>query len=245
MLNQRFDLHLRSRLTLTLSSLLLTAAAFTGCSGAGPAKSEMTKAIGALEAARKTNCPHDSLTLAEQNYNESKLLFDEGDYDKARDKASVAEKLAQEALKASGGKPCELPSTEVKSEVERDFPPEINPPAEVESEEVEEMKVVYFDFDSSQLSPETIVTLDQNLLWIEANSEQSVVLEGHCDVRGSTEYNIALSERRALAVEGYLLKSGVTPERVKVEPYGSERPVSMRRDAEGHRLNRRVEFRAR
>ena len=232
MSHQPFCMHLRSRLTLTLASSLLLAAALTGCSGAGPAKSEMTKAIGALEAARKTNCPHDSLTLAEQNYNESKRLFDEGDYDKARDKAS-------------GGKPCELPATDVKSEADRDFPPEINPPAEVESEEVEEMKVVYFDFDSSQLSPETIVTLDQNLLWIEANSSQSVVLEGHCDVRGSTEYNIALSERRALAVEGYLLKSGVAPERVKVEPYGSERPVSMRRDAEGHRLNRRVEFRAR
>ena len=227
-------------LKLTLISAL---ALNLGCGGMGPAKSEMSQAVRSLEAARKTNCAHDSLSLAEATYQESKRLFDEGDYDQARAKARVADQLAKEALKASGGKPCELPTQEVATKSESElFPPEINPPAEVETKEVEEMQVVYFAFDSSSLSPETLVQLDKNLEWINANPSEVVILEGHCDARGTEAYNLALSERRALSVQGYLLKSGVPADNLDVVPFGSQYPASTRLDSEGHRLNRRVEF---
>ena len=217
----------------------------SGCGGAGPAKSEMTKAVTALEGARKTRCPHKSLPLAEKAYEDSKRLFDEGKYDEARAKARVAQHLSAEVIKASGGKPCEAPS-DVKSEGESElFPPEINPPEAVVAEEVPEMQTVYFAFDSSQLTAETLDTLERNLTWIKANGDSRVELGGHCDSRGSSEYNVALSERRANAVEGYLLKSGVSPDRLEVVPYGSERLSSHRQDEVGHKQNRRVEFKVR
>ena len=81
--------------------------------------------------------------------------------------------------------------------------------------------------------------------WIKANGDSQVELGGHCDSRGSSEYNVALSERRANAVEGYLLKSGVSPDRLEVVPYGSERLSSHRQDEVGHKQNRRVEFKVR
>ena len=217
----------------------------SACGGSGPAKSEMTKAVSALEGARKTRCPHKSLPLAEKAYEDSKRLFDEGKYDEARAKARVAQHLSAEVLKSNGGKPCEAPS-EVKSEGESElFVPETNPPEDVVAAEVPEMETVYFAFDSAQLSPETMQTLELNLNWIRQNGESRIELGGHCDSRGSSDYNIALSERRASAVEGYLLKSGVAPERLEVVAYGSEQPASYRQDSAGHKLNRRVEFKAR
>jgi len=228
-----------------LLSLPLSLMFLSGCGGAGPAKSEMTKAVSSLELARKTRCPHESLPIAEKAYEDSKRLFDEGKYDEARAKARVAQRLSAEVTQSNGGKPCEDPNA-VKSEGESElFPPEINPPEEVTAEEVPEMKTVYFAFDSSALTPETMETLEQNIVWMKANEESSVELGGHCDSRGSSDYNIALSERRARAVEGYILKSGVAPDRLEVVAYGSERLASQRLDAEGHKRNRRVEFKAR
>lgn len=228
-----------------LISATLSLLFFGGCGGAGPAKSEMTKAVTSLELARKTRCPHESLPIAEKAYEDSKRLFDEGKYDESRAKARVAQRLSAEVLQSNGGKPCEAP-TEVKAQGDAElFPPEINPPKEVTAEAVPEMETVFFAFDSSQLTPETMATLEQNITWIKANPEVSVELGGHCDSRGSSDYNIALSERRAKAVEGYLLKSGVSPDRLEAVAYGSERLASQRLDEEGHKRNRRVEFKAR
>lgn len=227
--------------TLMLLALLVMSA----CGGAGPAKSEMTKAVTSLESARKTKCPHESMALAEKAYEDSKRLFDEEKYDEARAKARVAQRLSEEVTKSNGGKPCEAPA-EVKAQGDAElFPPERNPPQDVVAESVPDMETVYFTFDSSQLTPETIATLEQNLMWMKANGDARIELGGHCDSRGSSDYNIALSERRANAVEGYLLKSGIAPDRLEAVPYGSERPASQRLDEEGYKRNRRVEFKVR
>ena len=224
--------------------LVLGALSLSACGGAGKAKGSLTSAVEALELARKTGCPHESLPLAERTYEEAKRLLDEGKYEESEAKSRVARQLAQEAARANGGQPCATaPATAVYPSSDA-FPPEPVVPTS-EAEDVEEMRVVYFQYDSAQLTEESIAVIEMNLRWLRAHPERQVELGGHCDVRGTAEYNIALSERRAGAVRGYLLKSGVSEQGVSVVGYGSEALVSFREDEEGHRLNRRVEFKVR
>jgi peptidoglycan-associated lipoprotein len=231
------------RAPLLVAALSLAALSLTACGGAGRAKGSLASAVESLELARKTGCPHESLPLAEKTYEEAKRLLDEGKYNESEAKSRVARHLAQEAARANGGQPCAAAPTAV-SPVTDAFPPEPVVPTS-EAEQVEEMRVVYFKYDSAQLTEEAIAGIEMNLRWLRAHPDRQVELGGHCDVRGTAEYNIALSERRAQAVRGYLLKSGVEESGLSVVGYGSEALVSFREDEEGHRLNRRVEFKAR
>jgi len=232
------------RASLRWATLALLALSLAACGGAGRAKGSLTSAVEALELARKTGCPHESLPLAERTYEEAKRLLEEGKYEESEAKSRVARQLAQEAARASGGQPCPAEAVTVVSPATDAFPPEATAPTS-EAAAVEEMRVVYFKYDSAQLTAESIATIERNLRWLRAHPDKQVELGGHCDVRGTAEYNIALSERRADAVRGYLLKSGVPEQAMSVVGYGSEAQVSFREDEEGHRLNRRVEFKVR
>lgn len=103
--------------------------------------------------------------------------------------------------------------------------------------------VVYFAYDRSTIGvseQHKVETLAKHLL---ANPNYYVVIEGHCDVRGSDEYNRALGERRALAVHDYLITLGVAPTRIRTLSYGEERPaVPNATTEEQHARNRRAEF---
>jgi len=104
------------------------------------------------------------------------------------------------------------------------------------------LEAVYFDYDAFTLQPVARQTLERNATWLQANPMVKVVIEGHCDERGSDEYNLALGERRALAVKSYLTTLGVTDVRLATVSYGEERPA-----VEGHgetawSRNRRAEF---
>ncbi|MGM0594083.1 MAG: peptidoglycan-associated lipoprotein Pal [Pseudomonadota bacterium] len=103
-------------------------------------------------------------------------------------------------------------------------------------------RVFYFGFDSSELSTSDRDALEQHARLLNANPEVSVVLEGHADERGSREYNLALGERRAKAVEQVLNLLGVAGEQIQVISFGEERPVALGHDEEAWRLNRRVEL---
>ena len=99
---------------------------------------------------------------------------------------------------------------------------------------------VYFTFDSPRLEPATLQTLEERLPQLRSSADQ-IELHGHCDVRGDDEYNLALSLRRAQAVQRYLQQSGISEGRITAQPYGRELPDSFLETEEGHRLNRRVE----
>jgi peptidoglycan-associated lipoprotein len=88
-----------------------------------------------------------------------------------------------------------------------------------------EDQVVYFDFDRSSVSSKYYALLDQHAAFLVKNPGQSVVIEGHCDSRGTPEYNIALGERRAKSVETYLMNAGVSASQVSVVSYGEEKPI--------------------
>ena len=87
---------------------------------------------------------------------------------------------------------------------------------------------VYFDFDSSVLTAETVDTLNNQATYLQENNEQ-IVVAGHADERGTREYNIGLGERRANAVATYLESKGIAEERIEVVSYGKDKPA-----VEGH-----------
>lgn len=103
-------------------------------------------------------------------------------------------------------------------------------------------RVVYFDFDRSEILPEYRELLDQHARFLVDNPLASVRLEGHTDERGSREYNIGLGERRAQSVRQIMMLQGVTAGQLSTVSYGEERPAVLGSDDEAWALNRRVEL---
>lgn len=105
-----------------------------------------------------------------------------------------------------------------------------------------ETRVIYFDFDSSVIKSEFQNVLAAHAEYIAGHPDITVVLEGHADERGSREYNIALGERRAKAVQQVLTLQGVAQKQLQVISFGEERPVALGHDESAWSLNRRVEL---
>ncbi|HHJ39003.1 MAG: hypothetical protein AXA67_11005 [Methylothermaceae bacteria B42] len=103
-------------------------------------------------------------------------------------------------------------------------------------------KVIYFDFDSAQVRGEDIPVIQAHAKYLLENPQVKVVLEGHTDERGSREYNVALSEARAIAVAKIFELQGVPSTQVSVVPYGEEKPVALGHNEEAWSKNRRVEI---
>lgn len=99
---------------------------------------------------------------------------------------------------------------------------------------------VFFALDSSVLSSEAQATLARQADWLKANGSVNVVVEGHCDERGTREYNLALGERRATAAKSYLVSTGVSTARVSTISYGKERPAVAGSDEASWSQNRRA-----
>lgn len=103
-------------------------------------------------------------------------------------------------------------------------------------------RVVHFDYDSSDLSAEDYQTLQAHAQFLMANANSKVALTGHTDERGTREYNMALGERRAKAVQSYLITNGVNPQQLEAVSYGKEAPVNPGHDESAWKENRRVEI---
>ena len=101
---------------------------------------------------------------------------------------------------------------------------------------------IYFDFDRSELKPEAQANLKKKAEWLRKNPKFIVRIEGHCDERGTNEYNLALGERRANAAKKYLMELGVPDNRLRTISYGEERPADPGHDEEAWHKNRRDEF---
>lgn len=99
---------------------------------------------------------------------------------------------------------------------------------------------VFFGFDRSNLSAEAVKVLRVQADYLKANPEKKIVIEGHTDDRGTREYNLALGERRAVAVKNYLISRGVDANRVRVISYGRERPAVVGANEAAWSQNRRA-----
>lgn len=98
---------------------------------------------------------------------------------------------------------------------------------------------VFFDFDKSDLTPDSRATVERWAAWLKQYPSVTVTIEGHCDERGTREYNIGLGERRADATRRYLVALGVNPDRVGTVSYGKERPVCVTSNESCWSQNRR------
>lgn len=103
-------------------------------------------------------------------------------------------------------------------------------------------KVVNFEFDRSEVRSEFYEVIKLNADYMSLNSAANITIEGHCDERGTREYNLALGERRANAVKNALIAEGVSPSRINVISYGEERPVDAAHNETAWAKNRRAEF---
>jgi peptidoglycan-associated lipoprotein len=101
---------------------------------------------------------------------------------------------------------------------------------------------VFFEFDKATVRDDQKEALNQNLAWLKRNSQSKITVEGHCDERGATEYNLALGERRAKAVKDYLVAAGVPADRLATVSYGEERPFVLGHDESAWKWNRRGHF---
>lgn len=101
---------------------------------------------------------------------------------------------------------------------------------------------IFYEFDSSALNTEAQEQLRQNAVWMRNNTSRPVTIEGHCDERGTDEYNIALGERRANSAKEYLTTLGIGSSRLSTVSYGEERPFDPGHNEEAWAKNRRAHF---
>jgi len=102
--------------------------------------------------------------------------------------------------------------------------------------------LIHFDYDKANIRPEDASILDQKVAILQANPNLRIRISGHCDERGSDEYNLALGNRRATAAKQYLVSHGIEAQRIETVSYGEERPLAQGHDEAAWAQNRRDEF---
>ena len=105
-----------------------------------------------------------------------------------------------------------------------------------------ELGDVFYAYDSSVLDAASRSQLEENVQWMMENPNASIIIEGHCDERGTSEYNMALGERRAESVKSYMVNAGVDISRMQTVSYGEERPFDPGHDEAAWAKNRRAHF---
>jgi peptidoglycan-associated lipoprotein len=141
--------------------------------------------------------------------------------------------------------PAPAPPTKEATETFPSQPVDKAPVVEPSIEELNRrgvLQTVYFGYDSSDLNDEARQVLVANAEWLKANAGRKIRIEGHCDERGTVEYNLSLGERRAAAVRDYLSSLGVESSRVRIVSYGKERPADPGHGEQAWGKNRRGEF---
>ena len=136
-------------------------------------------------------------------------------------------------------------STEASARVTVNVPPP--PPRPVTPLSVEEafgrmVRGAFFDFDKADIRPDGRVALTQTAEFLRQYPKARVLIEGHCDERGSTEYNLGLGDRRALAAKDFLVSVGIAANRIETISYGKERPFCTESNEDCWQLNRRAHF---
>jgi peptidoglycan-associated lipoprotein len=101
---------------------------------------------------------------------------------------------------------------------------------------------IHFEYDSPTLTDEARATLEKHALWLQGRRDVRVTVEGHCDERGTVDYNLALGEQRARAARDYLVSLGIAAERVRIVSFGKERPLEPGHDEAAWAKNRRAHF---
>jgi|JI10StandDraft_1071094.scaffolds.fasta_scaffold188859_2 peptidoglycan-associated lipoprotein len=216
-----------------------------GCGG--PPTKNLTEAQTALNGAiLAKKCAPEDYAAAERMYAKAQTLSAQGKYDEAQKAADAAKKLADKARQKAEERRAECfgakdeglgkNGTDVEEFIDR------SAPGLGEGVAIDGLKTIYYDFNAAELTSESKDTMQRNAAWLNANPDARVILEGHCDSRGSAEYNLALGEKRGFSARNYLKQLGVDVGRLEVVSYGEERPAEGGEDEGAFARNRRVEF---
>ena len=211
-----------------------------------PLRSEVQEARAVLEEAiAKVEIAEtaEEMAVAEEikkMAEEAVAKVEKGEPDAPEKVLIVKEKIKEEPSKEEPSK--EEPSAVVEKKAPKEAVTIIAAPLEEVAVPIEELGIVYFDYDKSNIKPEFTSIIQSNFEWLINNPDIRVQLEGHCDERGTNEYNLALGERRARSVLNYLLRLGASPEQFSIVSFGEERPVALGQNETAWQKNRRVEF---
>ncbi|MBX2811752.1 MAG: OmpA family protein [Myxococcales bacterium] len=226
----------------TSLAILLTAASVAGCAKK-TADLELGLADQALQKAIARNaqeCAPDQYQAAEQRLADARRLAEEGDVDEAKRIAQEAESIALQALDAS---PPGCDTVFAQNDVSEPTSTFGEDASRIVDDLSEALGTIYFDYNQYVIREESKQSLTEVASLLRQVPNTTLDIEGHCDVRGSTEYNLHLGERRARSVMKYLLAQGVDPDQVRTISYGEERPVDFGSTESAHAANRRAELR--
>ncbi len=101
---------------------------------------------------------------------------------------------------------------------------------------------IYFDYDRAVVREDARATLEGNADWLKKFRTAKILVEGHCDERGTEEYNLALGEKRAKSAQDYLLSLGIASDRIRIISYGKSQPINPGHDESAWQMNRRAQF---
>ncbi len=214
-----------------------------------PPKMEIDAAEDALSDLDKTkDCAPETYQAAKTTMDRARALLKEERYEEARTELIAARKLAEKAFAECDEKAkrdAEEAARAAKLQRDAKEAELAARPMEIPAEQPAgppKMVTVYFGFNNSDVADEARDSLVANAEYLRAHAGLRIQLEGHCDERGSTEYNLTLGERRALAIKQYLTKIGIDPDRLQIISYGEERTADSGQTEEAHARNRRAEF---
>jgi peptidoglycan-associated lipoprotein len=173
--------------------------------------------------------------------------------------ASLAAAAACHKNKPPVARPAPPPPTPTTAPAQPPAPPEpMREPTSVPAEPVRDdaiasaslddlnrnspLKPVFYELDSSDVSPAGQKVLDENATVLKRYPAWAITIEGHCDERGTAEYNLALGERRAVAARAYLVAQGISADRLRIISYGKEFPFDPGHDESAFAKNRRAHF---
>jgi peptidoglycan-associated lipoprotein len=211
----------------------------------GPPRKALADAQAALtDAYEASECAPEEYAAARKMLDKAQEASDAGDYDRAQELAVTARDLARKAAQSAKDN---YERCKRKKEAVADTEPEEDDEAaallQPEFGEEWQLQTVYFGFNVAQIEAEAQRLLKRNAEWMLKNGTVRVTIAGHCDERGSTEYNLALGESRAGTVKKYLISQGVPPDRLAIISYGEEVPIEAGGDEQAYARNRRAEFR--
>jgi len=135
-------------------------------------------------------------------------------------------------------------SAAASTRVTVELPVAVSAPPALSDQEFFQKRIqdLFFDYDKFNIRSDQLSVADANIRALKERPNLKVMIEGHCDERGSEKYNLALGDRRANAVKSYIVERGVSPDRVDTTSYGKERPFNLGHDEEAWAQNRRAHF---
>jgi peptidoglycan-associated lipoprotein len=166
----------------------------------------------------------------------------QGEMDKAKADAEAKAKAEAERMKAEAEAKAAKAKADMEAKLKGDADAEARMKAEAEARAARAYETTYFDYDKSNIRDDQKAGLTQNADKLKTNAGIKATVEGHCDERGTAEYNIALGQKRAESAKSFLVKAGVAADRLKTVSLGKEHPADAGHTEAAWAKNRRVEI---